>query len=104
VRQHPQPLPSVPSSGRRQRYEDGLADRIDLLWGAVQSGRYRAQPSRRVATTLKAIQADLMQWRHEPIKTVGVWPKSVVQGYLNYHAVPENVKRLGMFRAEVCRA
>ena len=28
----------------------------------------------------------------------------MVQGYLNYHAVPGNLKRLGMFRAEVCRA
>jgi len=28
----------------------------------------------------------------------------VVQGYLNYYAVPGNLKRLGMFRAEVCRA
>ena len=27
-----------------------------------------------------------------------------MQGYLNYHAVPGNLKRLGMFRAEVCRA
>jgi RNA-directed DNA polymerase len=26
------------------------------------------------------------------------------EGYLNYHAVPGNLKRLGMFRAEVCRA
>jgi RNA-directed DNA polymerase len=28
----------------------------------------------------------------------------VVQGYLNYHAVRGNLKRLGAFRAEVCRA
>ena len=27
-----------------------------------------------------------------------------MQGYLNYYAVPENTKRLGIFRAEVCRA
>jgi hypothetical protein len=29
-------------------YENGLAKRIGALWDAVQSGRYRAQPSRRV--------------------------------------------------------
>lgn len=29
-------------------YEEGLDERIDKLWDAVQSGRYRAQPSRRV--------------------------------------------------------
>jgi RNA-directed DNA polymerase len=31
-----------------REYEDGFADRIELLWNAVQSGRYRALPSRRV--------------------------------------------------------
>ena len=45
-----------------------------------------------------------MQRRHAPFKEVGVWLKRVVQGYLNYQAVPGNLKRLGMFRAEVCRA
>jgi hypothetical protein len=41
-----------------------------------------------------------------PEKSAGreLWLKSVVQGYLNYYAVPENTKRLGIFRAEVCRA
>jgi len=29
-------------------YEDGLVERVGRLWDAVQSGRYRAQPSRRV--------------------------------------------------------
>src|SRR5207237_5980978 len=29
-------------------YEEGLAERIATLWDAVQSGRYRALPSRRV--------------------------------------------------------
>jgi len=31
-----------------QDYENGLAERIVALWDAVQSGRYRALPSRRV--------------------------------------------------------
>ena len=29
-------------------YEEGLVERIGKLWDAVQSGRYRALPSRRV--------------------------------------------------------
>ncbi|HEV2042416.1 MAG TPA: group II intron reverse transcriptase/maturase, partial [Casimicrobiaceae bacterium] len=33
---------------RWRDYEAGLAERIDRLWDAVQSGRYRALPSRRV--------------------------------------------------------
>jgi RNA-directed DNA polymerase len=31
-----------------REYEEGLDERIGKLWGAVQSGRYRALPSRRV--------------------------------------------------------
>jgi hypothetical protein len=31
-----------------RQYEEGLAERIEALWGAVQAGRYRALPSRRV--------------------------------------------------------
>lgn len=54
--------------------------------------------------TLKAIRQSLMQRRHAPVPTTGAWLNRVVQGYLNYHAVPGNLKRLGMFRAEVCRA
>ena len=33
---------------RWREYEEELDDRIDKLWDAVQSGRYRAMPSRRV--------------------------------------------------------
>lgn len=31
-----------------REYEEGLDERIGKLWDAVQSGRYRALPSRRV--------------------------------------------------------
>lgn len=44
-----------------------------------------------------------MRNRHAAIPETGAWRRRVVQGYLNYHAVPGNSKRLGMFRAEVCR-
>ena len=64
----------------------------------------RLTVAKRMAATLKALRASLMRRRHAPIKVVGAWLNSVVQGYLNYRAVPGNLKRLGMFRAEVCRA
>jgi hypothetical protein len=64
----------------------------------------RLTAAKRMAATLKAIRASLMQRRHAPVKTIGAWLKRVVQGYLNYHAVPGNLKRLGMFRGEVRRA
>jgi len=64
----------------------------------------RLTVAKRMVATLKAIRSSLKRQRHMPIKAVGAWLKRVVQGYLNYHAVPGNLKRLGMFRAEVCRA
>jgi len=54
--------------------------------------------------TLKAIRQSPMKRRHNPVPATGAWLTRVVQRYLNYHAVPGNLKRLGMFCAEVCRA
>ncbi|MQW02919.1 hypothetical protein GHK45_03540 [Sinorhizobium meliloti] len=55
-------------------------------------------------TTLMAIRETLMRRRHEPIAVVGRWLRQVLQGYLNYHAVLDNLRRLGGFRWEVGRA
>src|SRR5437667_6821138 len=41
-----------------------------------------------------------MQRRHVPIGETDVWLTRVVRGYLNYHAVRGNLKRLGAFREE----
>jgi RNA-directed DNA polymerase len=64
----------------------------------------RLTSAKRMRATLHALRQSLMQRRHAPVSTTGEWLNRVVQGYLNYHAVPGNLKRLGMFRAEVCRA
>ncbi|RVP84269.1 hypothetical protein CN096_35985, partial [Sinorhizobium meliloti] len=53
---------------------------------------------------LEAIRGTLMRRRHEPVAVVGRWLRQVLQGYLNYHAVPDNLRRLGGFRWEVGRA
>lgn len=45
-----------------------------------------------------------MRHRYDPLPATGKWLRRVVQGYLNYHAVPGNLRRLGAFRAEVCRS
>lgn len=54
--------------------------------------------------TLKALRQTLYRRRHEPIHEIGKWLRRVVQGYLNYHAVPGNSDRLSVFRREVARA
>ena len=64
----------------------------------------RLTVKKRLRATLAAIRDKLEKKRHEPIKQVGAWLKRVVRGYFNYHAVPDNLKRLKGFRHAVSRA
>ncbi|WP_454740286.1 group II intron reverse transcriptase/maturase [Cupriavidus necator] len=59
---------------------------------------------KRMRATLAAIRETLMRRRHEPVPVVGRWLRRVLQGYLNYHAVPDNMRRLAGFLMEVGRA
>jgi len=63
----------------------------------------RLTVKKRLRATLAAIRDKLIKKRHEPIAQVGVWLKRVMRGYFNYHAVPDNLKRLKGFRHGVCR-
>lgn len=71
------------------------------------NGRFtvrRLTSAKRMRAALKKIRATLLRRRHEPIRVIGAWLRRVVQGYLNYHAVPGNIGRLARFRDEVSRA
>lgn len=59
---------------------------------------------KRMRASLAAIRETLMRRRHEPVPGVGRWLNRVIQGYLNYHAVPGNMHRLSGFLSEVCRS
>ena len=64
----------------------------------------RLTVKKRLRATLAAIREKLKKRRHDPIEQVGGWLKSVLRGYYNYFAVPDNLKRLEGFRREVCQA
>jgi len=64
----------------------------------------RLSIKKRLRATLAAIRDKLIKKRHEPINQVGAWLKRVIRGHFNYHAVPDNLKRLKGFRHAVCRA
>ena len=71
------------------------------------NGRFivnRLTSTKRMRATLVAVRQTLNRRRHEPIPVIGQWLRRVLQGYLNYHAVPGNVNRLGRFRLEVGRS
>lgn len=58
---------------------------------------------KRMRTKLQEIKATLLRRRHEPVAVLGQWIRAVVQGYLNYHAVPGNIYCLNKFRTQVNR-
>ena len=45
----------------------------------------------------------LVQRMHRPVAETGKWLRSVVQGWMNYHAVPGNTRCLDQFRTQVAR-
>jgi group II intron reverse transcriptase/maturase len=64
---------------------------------------YRKTIGKRMAAKLRDINTKLQRRRHAPTRDTGKWLASVVRGYFQYHAVPENEKRLRAFRKDVQR-
>ena len=72
-----------------------------------RQGRFqvlRLTVKKRMRAAVKDIRATLMRRRHEPVAVVGKWLNRVVQGYINYHAVPGNLYRLGGMCKDICWA
>lgn len=64
---------------------------------------HRHSVAKRLRATLRAIKGELRKRMHVPLGETGRWLRRVVQGWLNYHAVPSNSHRLGRFVDEVTR-
>jgi hypothetical protein len=54
--------------------------------------------SKRMRAKLLEIKQQLRRRMHEPVAQTGQWLRSVVQGYFNYHAIPDNWDALLGFR------
>jgi hypothetical protein len=50
------------------------------------------------------VREAIIRRRHEPVPVLGKWLRSVIQGHLNYFAVPGNRKAVDRFRTESNRA
>jgi len=71
-----------------------------------KGGRYtikRKTVAKRLRKKLKEVKETLRRKFHEPIAIVGEWLRSVVQGFMNYYAVPGNFASIRAFRTEVTR-
>ena len=63
----------------------------------------RQTVTKRLVAKLHAIKEGLCRRIHDGMGTLGVWLRSVVQGYMNYHAVPGNLPSMTSFRTQVIR-
>ena len=63
----------------------------------------RHSMAKRMRAKLRAIKVDLRKRMHRPVGETGRWLRSVVRGWLNYHAVPGNSHRISRFVDEVTR-
>lgn len=64
---------------------------------------HRHSIAKRMRATLLAIRLKLRERMHRPLGETARWLRRVVQGWLNYHAVPGNSNRIGRFVDEVTR-
>jgi RNA-directed DNA polymerase len=97
----------------RERKARGLGkpDTFDFLGfthicGKTRAGKFqvlRKTISKRCRSKLRELNKELKRRRHLPIPEQGKWLRSVVQGHLNYYAVPGNYKVVSNFVDEVKR-
>ncbi len=59
--------------------------------------------AKRMRATLTAIREQLRKRWHHPVGETARWLRSVVQGWMNYHAVPDNSRRVSRFVDEVSK-
>jgi group II intron reverse transcriptase/maturase len=97
---------------RRTRHGEGRPETFDFLGFTHKCAKTRRQGrftihrhsvAKRMRATLQAIKAKLRKRMHRPLGETARWLRRVVQGWLNYHAVPSNSNRINRFVDEVTR-
>jgi len=96
---------------QRQRGEKGKLETFQFLGFTHYCGKnskgyftvWRETAAKRMRTKLAEIKQELKTRMHRPVAQTGKWLKQVVDGYYQYHAVPGNLRRLGLFRGRLRR-
>lgn len=94
-----------------EKYRCDLEARLDDLHDRIHRGAYRngvfqvkrRSIGKRLRAKLQAIKVELRKRMHLPVRKLGQWLRSVVQGWMNYHAVPCNLPAVDAFRTQVVR-
>ncbi len=93
------------SAARREREGRSKCETFDFLGfthlcGKTRTGRFalkRITMASRMRRTLAAIKVQLERRRHDSVGQTGRWLVSVVRGWRQYYAVPDNHDRLKQF-------
>jgi len=99
------------AAGWRRRHGLGRPETFDFLGfthccGTTRKGSFkivRLTIKKRMIAKLKDIRDRIKKRMHEPVKVMGKWLGAVVSGFFNYHAVPDNLRKMDSFRNEVIR-
>ncbi len=100
------------ASERRERRGEGRPETFEFLGFTHKCAKtrkngwftiHRHTIAKRMRATLQAIQAELRKRMHHPLGDTARWLRRVVQGWLNYHAIPSNRHRICRFVDEVTR-
>ena len=94
------------SAARREREGRGRCETFDFLGFTHMCDKTRKTRrftvkritmAKRMRRTQAAIKEDLERRRHDPLGKTGRWLGSVIRGWLGYHAVPGNFRRMEQF-------
>jgi group II intron reverse transcriptase/maturase len=97
---------------KRRRLGQGKPETFDFLGfthicSKTRDGKRftvrRKTIAKRFRAKLQAVRQHLRRQMHAGPGAVARWLRSVVQGYLNYHAVPGNIESVLCFRTQVIR-
>ncbi len=96
---------------RREKRGEGTPETFNFLGfthccGRTRNGAFtvkRKSIAKRLRAKLQDIKVQLVRCMHRPVAESGKWLRSVVQGWMNYHAVPGNIRSLDQFRTHVAR-
>ena len=95
---------------RRKRRGERRPETFDFLGFTHLCGKTRKHErftiqrisiAKRMRATLAALKQKLRRRMHRPLGETARWLASIVRGWLNYHAVPGNSRRLEQFADEV---
>jgi hypothetical protein len=97
---------------KRRRLGQGKPETFDFLGfthicSKTRDGKRftvrRKTIAKRFRAKLQAVRQHLRRQMHAGPGAVARWLRSVVQGYMNYHAVPGNIESVLSFRTQVIR-